>query len=165
MTSPENCTPDTRWQARFQRQGDVADLVSLWRVGEAVPAGISDVLRTARRLIVDSYYEYDYTLVAGAWGWLIVEACLRGCMPAADEGKDRRTFGRLVGQAREEGLISKEEEGVLLQTVELRNSVFHRAYLKPKPAPESYLPDAAFEMLEAVHDSVSDIYARAANRR
>jgi hypothetical protein len=165
VTSPENCTPDTRWQARFQRQGDLADLVSHWQVGEAVPAGIADVLQTARRLIVDSYYEYDYTLVAGAWGWLIVEACLRGCMPAADEGKDRRTFGRLVEQAREEGLISKKEAGVLIKTVELRNSVFHRAHLKPKPAPESYLPDAALQMLEAVHDCVSDIYARAANRR
>ena len=130
-----------------------------------MPAGIRDVLRTARRLIVDSYYEYDYTLVAGAWGWLIVEACLRGCMPAADAGKDRRTFGRLVGQAREEGLISEEEASVLFKTVELRNSVFHRAHLKPRSAAESYLPDAALEMLEAVHDCVSDIYARAANRR
>jgi hypothetical protein len=164
VTSPENCTPDPRWQERFQRQIDLADFVSHWQVGEAVPDGIADVLRTARRLLVDSYYEYDYTLVA-AWGWLIVEACLRGCMPAAGEGKDRRTFGHLVEQAREEGLISKEEGGVLLKTVELRNSVFHRAHLKPKPAPESYLPDVALQMLEAVPDCVSDIYARAANRR
>jgi hypothetical protein len=134
-------------------------------VGEAVPEGIADVLSTARRLIVDSYYEYDYTLVAGAWSWLIVEACLRGSTAAEGEGKDRRTFGELVRQARKDGLISQEESDVLSRLVELRNSVFHHAYLKPKPAQESYSPDAALQMIEAVHDAVSDIYARAANRR
>jgi hypothetical protein len=164
VASRENRTPDPRWQARFRHQDDLADFVDHWQVGEAVPEGIAEVLRTARKLLVDSYYEYDYTLVAGAWGWLTVEASLRGCMPAASEGLDQRTFGPLVEQARKERLISREEADVLLQTVDLRNNVFHRARLKPKPAPESYSPDAALQMLEAVHDCVSDIYARAANR-
>jgi hypothetical protein len=165
VPSPETRTPDPRWLARFQRQDDLVHLISRWQVGEAVPGGIADVLRTARSLIVDSYYEYDYTVVAGAWGWLIVEACLRGCMPAADAGKDRRTFGLLVKQAREEGLISKEEAGVLFKTVELRNAVFHRAHLQPKAGPESHLADAVLQMLEAVHECVSDIYARASDHR
>jgi len=157
--------PDPRWQALFPEQGSLAEHINQWTVGEAVPPGVADVLRVARTLLIDSYYEYEYSLVAVAWGFLVVEACLHGCVSPGDEsGEDKRSFGMLVKQAETDGLITKQEATVLFQVVKFRNDIFHRAYLQVKPPPDSYPPDTALQMLESIHDAVSDIYARAVSQ-
>ena len=112
--------------------------------------------------MVDSYYVYEYSLVAITWSLLAVEASLRGCLPAEDEQQDRRTFGTLVTQAKDRGLITNKEARVLHQVVGLRNDVVHRGYLRPKPPPRSYSPHDMMEHLQAIHLAISDIYHRAA---
>lgn len=156
---------DPRWQALFEEQDSLAEHINRWTVGDAVPPGVADVLRVARTLLIDSYYEYDYSLVAVAWGFLVLEACLHGCVPLGGEHReDRRPFGTLVRQAETDGLITRQEATTLLQVVKFRNDIFHRAYMQVKPPPESYSPNTALQMLESIHDAVSDIYGRAVNQ-
>jgi periplasmic divalent cation tolerance protein len=163
QTEPRNADP--RWQALFPEQILLAEHVDQWTLAEAVPSGVADVLRVARMLLIDSYYQYEYSLVAAAWGFLVMETTLRACLPLPNGGDDdRRSFGVLVGQARKRGLITKQEDTVLTNVVNLRNRTFHKAYLLPKPTPESYPPEAALQMLEAIHDCVSDLYSRVASR-
>lgn len=162
MTLLEPSEADPRWQEFFPESASLAEHVSQWHVGDAVPEGVADVLRVVRRLVVDSYYVYEYSHVAVTWGIVAVEASLRGCLPLEDQQrKDRRTFGSLVGQAKQSGFITEAEATVLQGTVELRNMIAHRAYLQPKPPPESYTADTVLRMIEAIHDCISDLYARA----
>ena len=165
MTPSGHLDTDPRWQGLFSDQAALAEQVGRWQVDQAVPEGIADVLRVARALLVDSYHVYEYSLVAITWSLLAAEASLHGCLPVEDEQQDRRTFSTLVTQAKDRGLITKKEAGVLYQVVGLRNDVVHRGYLRPKPSPQSYSPHDVMEYLEAIHLAVSDIYHRAADAR
>jgi len=157
--------PDPRWQSLFGDQRTLAQHVSQWSLGETVPAGIAEVLRLSRTLLVDSYYEYGYSLIAVSWGIVVLEACLRGCLPLpSDDAEDLRGFGALVNQARKSHLITRKEAAVLFEVVDIRNNTFHHAHLLPKPVPDSYSPEIALTMLEAIHDAVSDLYTRAASQ-
>jgi hypothetical protein len=114
---------------------------------------------------VDSYYEYGYSLIAVSWGLVVLEACLRGCLPPpSDDAEDMRGFGALVSQARKSHFITRKEAAVLFKVVDIRNNTFHHAHLLPKPSPDSYTPETAISMLEAIHDAVSDLYARAVSQ-
>lgn len=162
MTLLESSEADPRWLELFPNQTTLAELVSEWRVCDEVPGGVADVLRVVRRLVVDSYYVYEYSHVAATWGIVVMEASLRGCLPLEDQQRrDRRTFGSLVAQEKRSGFITEAEAAVLQGIVELRNMIVHRAYLQPRPPPESYTADTVLQIIEAIHDCISDLYARA----
>lgn len=59
--------PDLRWQTVVIDQSALAARVEGWTVCDAVPEPVADVLRVARMLLIDSYYEYSYSLVAVTW--------------------------------------------------------------------------------------------------
>src|SRR5258708_22147690 len=101
--------PDPRWRTAFAYQSELAACVEGWAIGDAVPEPIADVLRVARMLLIDSYYEYSYSLVAITWCLLATEASLKGCMPTKEQRTDTRTFRPLVNEAagRKRGLITQ----------------------------------------------------------
>jgi hypothetical protein len=152
--------PDPRWKGVVVDQAELADRVNHWTVGDAVPEKVADVLRVARTLLIDSYTTYDYSLVATTWGLLVTEASLRGCLPIAGARQDKRTFVQLVATARRRGLITKEEANALGGLAGLRNLIVH-GHLQPKAPDHSYSANDALEMLEAIHDAITDIYMRA----
>jgi len=132
--------PDSRWHEYVADHDDLVARVDAWTVSDAVPELIADVLRVARALLIDSYFIYDYSLVATTWALLITEACLKDCLVYAAKGPDKRTFGQLIDEAHRRGLIQQDEANALRGVAELRNRVVH-GHLKPK---------------------VSDLYSRAA---
>lgn len=154
----DSCKPDPRWAAH----GPKADLVlsvQRWAVGAAVPTPIADVLATARRLLIDSYSAYEYSLVAVIWALFALEASLKDYMSVRADSSEGRTFGALINEARNSGLITQSEAVALRGVAVLRNRVVH-GHLQPKPPPQSYLPQDALTMLEAIHEAIADLYAR-----
>jgi hypothetical protein len=140
-------------------QPELIALVEGWTVGPAVPESVADVLTVARSLLIDSFVTYAYSLVAVTWGLLAMEASLNGCLPSG-EGQDRRSFRRLIGEARRRGLITNDEASALGLAASLRNRIVH-GHLQPKLSMQSYTPHDAVVMLEAIHQAVSDLYERA----
>ena len=154
---------DTRWLRLYHDQAELISVLEAWPLSDAVPGYLARVLRVGRDLLVDSYYEYEYTLVAMAWGLVALEAGLRGCLGVPQNTK--ATFGTLVGRARRAGLLAKEEAAVLQHHgAGFRNGIVHGGLLLPKPPPTSYSPEDAMAFLQAIHDAMSDLYGRAAFR-
>src|SRR5262249_55980252 len=53
---------DTRWLKVFPDQAALRAHVDRWPIGEAVPDDMTAVLRVARKLLVDSYADYEVAL-------------------------------------------------------------------------------------------------------
>jgi hypothetical protein len=153
--------PDPRWAAHA-RKADLVSSVQSWDVGAAVPTPVAEVLAIARRLLIDSYSAYEYSLVAVIWALFALEATLKDCTSVPVDGWDGRTFGTLISEASNSGVITQEEAVALRGAALLRNRVVH-GHLQPKPPPHSYLPRDAVTMLKAIHEAVSDLYGRARN--
>lgn len=161
----ERC-PDPRWQDLFPRVEDLHAGVALWPVSAVVADGVAALLRLSRELLVDSYFKFEYSLVAGQKALEALEACLRGCVPADDPDHDTRTFVPLVEQAagKRHGLITAEEATVLRSGTEFRNLLAHGRIICHKDPEKSYKPKDAWEFIQSVHEAVSDLYERAASR-
>jgi hypothetical protein len=134
--------------------------VEHWTVGAAVPTPVAEVLRTARKLLVDSYRAFEYSLVAVGWALFALEVTMHDCTMLIGPNSARRTFGASISKAQRSGLITQEEANALRLAADLRNRIVH-GYLLPKPRPHSYAPHDALTMLEAVHDAITDLYTRA----
>lgn len=122
-----------------------------WQLDNAVPVGVAEALRVAQALLIHSYYVYDFALVAATWSMLALEASLKDCVGALSEPK----LVEVIDLATERGLITKEGAEVLHATRRLRNEIVHGALLP------SFPPSAAIQLVEGIHDAISDIYARA----
>jgi Protein of unknown function DUF86 len=151
--------PDTRWVGHFARRADLVSAVEGWAIGAAVPSPVVDVLGTARKLLVDSYCAFDYSLVAVSWALFALEASLKDCLSIQVSGMARLTYRALINEARSSGLITKDEAIALRTAAQLRNRIVH-GYLQPKPPPYSYSPLDAMTMLGAIHEAVTDLYER-----
>jgi hypothetical protein len=82
MKSAELVNPDPRWQTMLGDKGALEAIADSWRVSEAVPDGVSNVLRIARSLFIHSYFVYEFSLTAATWALLVLEASLRDCLQA-----------------------------------------------------------------------------------
>jgi hypothetical protein len=134
--------------------------VERWTVGAAVPAPVAEVLATTRKLLVDSYRAFEYSLVSVGWALFALEVTMHDCTMIIGPNSARRTFGGSISKAQRSGLVTEEEATALRLAADLRNRIVH-GYLLPKPCPHSYAPRDALTMVEAVHDAITDLYARA----
>lgn len=158
--------PDPRWQDLFPRVEDLHDEVARWTVSAVVADGVAGLLRLSRELLVDSYFKFEYTLVAAQKALEALEACLRGCVPVDDPEHDTRTFVPLVNQAagRRHALITAEEATTLRASGEFRNLVAHGRIICHADPEKSYEPKDAWEFVESAHEAINDLYERAARR-
>jgi hypothetical protein len=148
-------TPDARWEATFVDVSSLEAHVDRWPVSEAVPERIADYLRVTRALVVQSYFEYEFGLVATMWTMLALEATLRGCLDAQEQTR----LQRLIDDALEQGLVDDEGASILHGVRTLRNKISHQAVSFDVP------PEAILDWIGGLHDAISDIYARAASKR
>lgn len=132
--------------------------VSNWPVGDAVPHDMARVLKTMRSLLVQSFDNDEFSLVAVTWGLLALEACLRVCLCIRGENKD---LGRLLSLARHQGLITKPEFKVLDECRKIRNDITHGHLILALP-PQDEAFNAGIAMVAAIHGAIVDIYGRAA---
>ena len=158
--------PDPRWQAVFSNVADLQREVGRWPVGDAVAAGVASQLGVARDLIVDSYFKFDYSLIAAGQAFQALEACLRGCVPPATDGQPaKRTLGRLIHDGQDRGLLAAEEAQVLLDSTAFRNLIAHGKIMCYDNPTKSYTPRDALDFVEAVHNAVTDLYDLAVSRQ
>jgi hypothetical protein len=148
-------TPDARWKSRFDDVSSLQDLVSRWPISEAVPERLADYLRVTRALVVQSYFEYEFGLVATMWTMLALEATLRGCLDA----EDRTRLQQLIDEAQEQGLVDRDGASILHDVRTLRNKISHQA------VSFDVEPEAILQWIGGLHSAISDIYARAASKR
>jgi hypothetical protein len=148
-------TPDARWEAMFEDVSSLEDHVDRWPIAEAVPERIADYLRVTRALLVQSYFEYEFGLVATMWTMLALEATLRGCLDAGDGTR----LQRLVDEALQEGLVDEEGASILHDVRTLRNKIGHQA------VSFDVEPEAILQWIGGLHAAISDIYVRAASKR
>ncbi len=153
MKPAEMVEPDPRWQNIVGDRTALEGIAARWRVSDAIPDGVSDVLRIARLLFVHSYFVYEFSLTAATWALLVLEASLRDCLDA-----DARTpFASLITQAEATGLLTAAEAEAIDAGRQLRNRIVHGHLLVTVLS-----PGAVGEMLEATHEAISDLYERAA---
>jgi hypothetical protein len=143
--------PDPRWRAMFPEINLLRDHVESWPISKAVPVGVADYLRVARALLVQSYFVYEFALVATMWTMLALESALRGCLAASDRTK----LHQLIDKARERGLIDEPGATALHEVRKLRNEISHNA------VSFNVAPGAVLQWVGALQEAVSDIYERA----
>src|SRR5260370_32341704 len=122
--------PDPRWSDHLPCEADLISLVERWTVGAAVPAPVAEVLGTARKLLVDSYRAFEYSLVSVGWALFALEVTMHDCTMLIGPNSARRTFGGSISKAQRSGMITQEEATTLRQTADLRNRIVH-GYLLP----------------------------------
>lgn len=147
--------PDARWEATFPDVSSLEAHVARWPISEAVPERITDYLRVTRALVVQSYFEYEFALVASMWTMLALEATLRGCLDA----KDSTTLRRLIDDAAAQGLLDEEGASLLHDVRKLRNKISHQA------VSFSVQPEDILQWIGSLHSAISDIYTRAAAKQ
>lgn len=166
MSQAYERVPDPRWQTLFPTVAALREEVESWPVGPSVADGVARLLKFARILLVDSYFAYQYTQVAGEKSFQALEACLRGCVPATGEKADTRALGTLISDGRRCGLLSSEEAEVLRSNIRpLRNDFAHGKSICPEDFEQAYGPDAALDLVKSAHEAVTDLYSRAVARR
>jgi hypothetical protein len=143
--------PDPRWRALFPDVDSLREHAGQWPISEAVPVGIANYLRTARALLVQSYFVYEFALVATMWSMLALESALRGCLAAGDSV----TLHRLIDRAQERGLIDESGASALHEVRKLRNEISHHAISF------NVAPGAVLQWVGALQEAVSEIYERA----
>ncbi|HEV2634552.1 MAG TPA: hypothetical protein VGX23_05365 [Actinocrinis sp.] len=166
MSQAYKRVPDQRWQALFPTVAALHEEVDSWPVGPSVADGVARLLNFARNLLVDSYFAFQYTQVAGEKALQALEACLRGCLPVTDEDADNRTLSTLIREGRQCGLLKSEEADVLQSSTRpLRNELAHGRVICPEDSEQAYGPEAALDLVRSAHEAVTDLYARAVASR
>lgn len=151
MKPAELVEPDPRWQNFVGDRSGLEAHAAGWRVSDAVPEGVADVLRIARSLFVHSYFVYEFSLTAVTWALLVLEASLRDCLHA----DERTPFAALIKDAEANGLLTREEAESIDAGRQLRNRIVHGHLLVTV-----LTPGAAAQMLQATHEAISDLYER-----
>jgi len=124
------------------RANELADLA------RDVDGGPTELLATARTLLVQSWFEYDLLVQACLVSLQAVEAAVRRHYP----GKDKVPFKKLVNRAEEDGRLTTEGAQILRDAgVRLRNNLSH-------PSDQvRYTLGMAFPVLRTSHLLVAEL--------
>jgi hypothetical protein len=128
--------------------------VNQWTSTSAVPHSVGDALNTVRGLLRQSHTTPDLALVAVTWIWATFEASLRGCLPSNDNSPRDP-----VDTAVKHELITAEEARHLGQVYRLRSSIAHGQL------PSKVTRGSAVRAVKIVHNAISTLYERAANKQ
>ncbi|WP_190031801.1 hypothetical protein [Streptomyces goshikiensis] len=93
--------PDERAHYFVSQYADMHDLVEDLVVPDAVPEAAATVLRTARELLRQSYYCYEFSTVAVMHSLIAVEIALRDCIP----GAGKKPLHQLIKQGTHTGAV------------------------------------------------------------
>ncbi|KPC80628.1 hypothetical protein [Streptomyces sp. NRRL S-4] len=113
--------PDERAQYFVGQYADMHDLVEDLVVPDGVPEAAATVLRTARELLCQSYYCYEFSTVAVMHSLIAVEIVLRDRIP--DAGK--KPLQRLIKQGADAGILTARQAEYLDDGRQIRNRLVH----------------------------------------
>jgi hypothetical protein len=126
-------SPDERWQnivGGVSATGEVKPMSvevlegladELHEIVGDVSGGPSELLGTARSLLVQSWFNYDLLAEACLKSLQAVEAAVRRHYP----DKIKVPFRKLIDRAEQDGLLSKEAADILRAGVHIRNMLSH----------------------------------------
>jgi hypothetical protein len=149
--------PDPRWESFHSTFDDLEALSVEWlALMPPMPEeGPRALLRTARSLFVNSWFDYDFMVVACLVSFQALEASLRELFP---DTKQRTSFRTLVRRAEREGVLPQNIAEIAVTGVDLRNLLSHPA------TRTAWTPGMAESVLETTHRLVGLISKEAAVR-
>lgn len=113
--------PDERAYLFITGYADMHDLVEDLVVPDGVPEAAATVLRTARELLRQSYYCYEFSTVAVMHSLIAVEIVLRDRIP--DAGK--KPLHGLIKQGAADGVLTARQAEYLDYGRQIRNGMAH----------------------------------------
>ncbi|WP_322872090.1 hypothetical protein [Streptomyces goshikiensis] len=113
--------PDERAHYFVSQYADMHDLVEDLVVPDAVPEAAATVLRTARELLRQSYYCYEFSTVAVMHSLIAVEIVLRDRIP----GAGNKTLQKLIKQGADTGVLTARQAEYLDYGRQIRNGMAH----------------------------------------
>lgn len=113
--------PDERAHFFVTGYADMHDLVEDLVVPDGVPDAAATVLRTARELLRQSYYCYEFSTVAVMHSLIAVEIVLRDRVP--DAGK--KPLHQLIRQGAADGILTARQAEYLDYGRQIRNGMAH----------------------------------------
>lgn len=116
--------------------------------------GPADLLRTARSMFVNSWFDYDFMTSACLTGFQAMEAAFRVLYP----GADKVPFRALIRRARDQGVLPENIADLADTGAELRNTFSHPM------GTAALTPGMAASMLENTHRLVGLVMNAAAAR-
>ncbi|QNG35325.1 hypothetical protein F1C76_00715 [Geodermatophilaceae bacterium NBWT11] len=106
---------------RRASEADLRRSTTGWRLTEATPTGIAEMLKTSRDLYCSAVTYYDFFVVGVVWSLMAVEGALRERYAADDKV---RLF-QLIKRAQTEGLMEEAWIERLEAARKLRNGFVH----------------------------------------
>ncbi|WP_327328769.1 hypothetical protein OG735_41650 (plasmid) [Streptomyces sp. NBC_01210] len=113
--------PDERAHLFVDSYGDMHDLVEDLVVPTGVPEAAATVLRTARELLRQSYYCYEFSTVAVMHSLIAVEIVLRDRIP----GAGKKPLQKLIEQGADVGILTARQAEYLDYGRQIRNGMAH----------------------------------------
>ncbi|MFD3565466.1 hypothetical protein ACFWVU_38250 [Streptomyces sp. NPDC058686] len=113
--------PDERAHYFVTCYADMHDLMEDLVVPDGVPEAAATVLRTARELLRQSYYCYEFSTVAVMHSLIAVEIVLRDRIP--DAGK--KPLHGLIKQGAADGILTARQAEYLDYGRQIRNGMAH----------------------------------------
>ncbi|MFF6786984.1 hypothetical protein [Streptomyces sp. NPDC012510] len=113
--------PDERAHLFVDSYADMHDFVEDLVVPDGVPEAAAAVLRTARELLCQSYYCYEFSTVAVLHSLIAVEIVLRDRIPDAGT----KPLFQLIKQGAADGVLTARQEEYLDYGRQIRNGMAH----------------------------------------
>lgn len=113
--------PDMRAHLFVGSYADMHDLVEDLVVPTGVPEAAATVLRTARELLRQSYYCYEFSTVAVMHSLIAVEIVLRDRIP----GAGTKPLFQLIRQGADAGTLTARQAEYLDYGKQIRNGMAH----------------------------------------
>lgn len=142
--------PDERAHYFVGQYADRHDLVEDLVVPDGVPEAAATVLRTARELLRQSYYCYEFSTVAVMHSLIAVEIVLRDRIP----GAGKKALQKLIQQGAETGVLTARQAECLDYGRQIRNGMAHS-----KTTHAAMPPAMAVPMVTTSFTIVSDLCA------
>ncbi|MEU3721495.1 hypothetical protein [Streptomyces sp. NPDC031705] len=113
--------PDERAHYFVGQYADMHDLVEDLVVPAGVPEAAATILRTARELLRQSYYCYEFSTVAVMHSLIAVEIVLRDRIP----GAGKKQLHQLIKQGADTGILTARQAEYLDDGRKIRNGMAH----------------------------------------
>ncbi|MFJ7905151.1 hypothetical protein ACIQ6V_32495 [Streptomyces sp. NPDC096198] len=118
---PTSPVPDERAHYFFDNYADMHDLVEDLVVPDGAPEAAATVLHTARELLRQSYYCYEFSTVAVMHPLIAVEIVLRDRIPDAGT----KPLFQLIKQGAADGILTARQAEYLDYGRQIRNGMAH----------------------------------------
>ena len=143
--------PDPRWGSFGTTRQTMAAAAAGMPISHDAPSSIQEMLRVARSLFIQSWWDYDLLSVCAFWAFLSLEAALINVLQLAEEDWTP-PLPELAKRAAVAGLLTERASDVVAQGARLRNDFAHPRRVR------SWTPGMACGALQTTHILICEMY-------